>query len=136
MSVVVFAIGLLSAKFHDPVEPRTRRLGVALYLFPFLMMTTFGTIQYLFPKQPPPGYTAAMAETKLAELLKADAAEKAGLAPAAKPASKAKQTEVEKYAERQAENAKDEKEEAEAIAKEIRIETSGTYVEAVKAARQ
>ena len=132
MSVVVLAIGLLSAKFHDPVEPRTRRLGVALYLFPFLMMTTFGTIQYLFPKQPPPGYTAAMAETKLAELLKADAAEKAGLAPIAKPASKAKQSEVEKYAERQAENAKDEKEEAEAIAKEIRIETSGTYIEAVR----
>jgi hypothetical protein len=132
MSVVVFAIGVLSARFHEPVDARTRRLGVALYLFPFLMMTTFGTIQYLFPKPAPQGYTAAMAETKLAELLREDAAKEAGHKPAAKPASKAKQTEVEKYTERQAENAKDEKEEAEAIAKETRIETRGTYIEAVK----
>jgi len=132
MSVVFFAIGLLSAKFHDPVESRTRRLGVALYLFPFLMMTTFGTIQYLNPKLPPPGYTAAMAETRLAELLKEDAAKKAGHKPAVKAESKAKQSEVEKYAEGQARNARGEKREAEAIAKETRIETTGTYFEAVK----
>jgi uncharacterized membrane protein YeiB len=74
-----------------------------------------------------------MADAKLAELLKVDAAKKAGLAPAHKPASKAKQTEVEKYAERRAENAKDEKEEAEAIVKETRLETTrGAYVEAMK----
>jgi len=65
-------------------------------------------------------------------LLKEDAAKKAGHKPAAKPASKAKQTEVEKYAEGQARRARGEKREADAIAKETRIETTGTYAEAVK----
>ena len=73
-----------------------------------------------------------MAEKKLAELLKEDAAKEAGHKPAAKPASKAKQTEVEKYAEGQARRARGEKREAEDIAKETRIETKGAYVEAVK----
>ena len=52
MAVASVLIGVLSARFHDPVEPRAWRLAVAMYLFPFLLMTTFGASQYFSPATP------------------------------------------------------------------------------------
>jgi hypothetical protein len=132
VTVVALAIGLLSARFHDPVESRNRRLGIVLYLFPFLMMTTFGTIQYFFPTKPPVAPTAIVAEAKPAAPAVAAPEAKASIAPAAKSSAKGEKTEAEKYAERQATRAKDRQKHEAQIAEETRIEVTGTYVEAVK----
>ena len=51
MSAVVLLIGVLSAKFHDPVDLRSRRLGVAMYILPLLLMTIFGAIRYFAPER-------------------------------------------------------------------------------------
>jgi len=53
MSGFVLLVGLLSARFHEPVQLRMRRLGVAMYLLPLLMMAAFGAVQYFSPPDPP-----------------------------------------------------------------------------------
>ena len=52
MSIVMLLLGVLAAKFHDPVKLRGIRLGVTLYIFSFSMMTIFGAVQYLTPPEP------------------------------------------------------------------------------------
>ena len=59
VSIGMLVIGVLAAKFHDPVELRELRLGVAIYVFLCLMMTIWGAIQYLTPTVPPTPTAAA-----------------------------------------------------------------------------
>ena len=59
VSIGMLVIGVLAAKFHNPVELRGLRLGVAIYVFVCVMMTMVGTVQYLTPNVPPTASTAA-----------------------------------------------------------------------------
>ena len=135
MTVVALLIGVLSARFHDPVGLRSRRLGVAMYLFPFLMMTTFGIIQSYGP-QPPPApanvvatpATSTGAASGTATVTTASASAKPLLKSTDKPA----QTEAEKLAERRAERAKEQKEHEQQIATERRVLTTGSYLDNVR----
>jgi hypothetical protein len=54
IGVVGTTLGALSWKFKDPVEPRTRRLGVGMYLLPFSIMLLFG-LRRGFPQGIPSG---------------------------------------------------------------------------------
>lgn len=116
-SLVVLLIGILSARFHDPADLRPRRLGVAMYLFPFLMMGIFSTVQYLAPKPTEPAKAAVPVA----------AAGKAAAPTDAKAAAAAKQK-----AERAAEQEKWRKKHDRQVADQKRIYSSGTYAEAVK----
>jgi uncharacterized membrane protein YeiB len=120
MAAVVLAVGGLAARFHDPVEPRTRRLGVAMYLFPFVMMTLFGIARAWGPQPAPaPAPTAAVA---------APAATAAGREPAlAKARSKA-----DEQAEHKLERQREEQARAQEVATERRVMTRGSYLEAVR----
>ena len=123
MSIVVLAIGWLSARFHDPADLRPRRLGVAMYLFPFIMMTTFGIVQYYSPvpaAAPVAHAASAPAAAYTAMVKKAD-----GKPTAAEAAAK-------KTAEARESRAKQKKERQEQIARERRIYSQGTYAEAVR----
>ena len=137
MGSVFLLIAWASNHFHEPLESRTRRLGVAMYLFPFTMMTLFGIAQYLNPPKPPKANPAA---TPAAAVVASTRAASGTAKPYAKPATKAndqsaakpKKSEAEVYAEQQADRAKRQKEYKERIAEETRIESKGTYLEAVK----
>jgi uncharacterized membrane protein YeiB len=68
VSMGLLVIGVLAARFHDPVELRGLRLGVASYVFMCTMMTAVGAAQYFAPIPPPDTSTSSAAEkTKAAE---------------------------------------------------------------------
>jgi uncharacterized membrane protein YeiB len=132
MAVVMLAIGFLSGRFHDPIELRARRLGVALYLFPFLIMTTFGTIQYLWPEKPPAGYSAAAVAAAATPAATAIAKAATAKPAAGKAAAKPEKTELQKYLEKKAKRAENRKKDAAQLVEETRIESRGTYLELVR----
>lgn len=113
LSVALLAIGILSAKFHNPAEPRLRRLGVSLYLIPFLLMTSVGAVMYFAPTliNPAPAQSGTSA---------ADAAKK-GV-----------KTDAEKQAKRDADRAQRIKQQQEKIQTETRVHSKGSYLEAVR----
>jgi uncharacterized membrane protein YeiB len=120
VSVLILTLGGLAAKFHLPIESRTRRLGVVLYLFPFVMMTTFGVAQRLRPEPPAPA-----AQSPAAVQTQQSTAPKPGEKKVAK-------TEAEKAAEREVERAKRIKERQDEIQTETRVLSKGSYREVVK----
>lgn len=104
VSIAILTLGVLAARFHNPVEARPRRLGMTLYLFPFLMMTTFGAVLYFAPSlaHPPAAVASSNPEARKAE------------------------------AQQQAERAKRLEQRREDIQTETRVMSKGTYLEAVK----
>ncbi len=102
-SVILPVMSVLSAKFKNPVGLRTLRLGATIYTVSFLTMTTMGAAQYFLPQEP---------EVPTARVASAPAAEKA--------------------AEKKAEKAKRLATRLEETRKEVRILSSGTYLEAVE----
>lgn len=52
-STSLLVIGVLAARFHNPVELRGLRLGASLYAFVCAMMIIGGTVQYLTPTPQP-----------------------------------------------------------------------------------
>jgi len=148
-STVFIVFGVLSAKYRDPPEKRSLRVGVSLFLFFALTMTSFGVAQYLRPPEP----TLAQLEAKDAEA--AMSAKLVSAAPAAKvvdpaavkaPATDATKTgtdaakpvttepvktEVQKAAEKKADKEKRMKQQREHAAEELRIFTRGSYAEAI-----
>ena len=104
-------MGWLSSRGHENVAKRPLRLGVAVYVVSFAMMSIGGAVQYLGPR-------FASTASATAPVSEADAE---------KAAKQAKRKE-----ERKAERAKHQAEREANTAKEIRIYSSGTYVEAVE----
>lgn len=49
MASAFLLLGALSARFHQPLEDRARRLALVVYLFPFTLMTVGGAVRYLTP---------------------------------------------------------------------------------------
>jgi uncharacterized membrane protein YeiB len=125
-------IGWLSWRYKDPVEPRPRRLGGAMYLIPFSVMLAFGLLQMFGPERPKASeaqVAAAMAEAKALK-----AAEESGK-PAAKPTAGAKAAEkspIEQAALREAQRRLNRAEREAESATERRIMTTGSYGEFVR----
>jgi uncharacterized membrane protein YeiB len=104
----LLAVAALAERFHEPLEPRRRRLGLALYGLPFVMMIVFGAIQRFVP---PP---AAVQPVSTAQ------------------ASPARKTPARRRAEREAEQAKELATQQTFLATETREMRQGTYVEFLK----
>ena len=119
MGVILLALALLSAKYHQPVALRELRLGVAIYTFSFLMMTLGGAAQYWAPPVAPGPATHATSVVSDKAKPSADAS---------KPGEK---TPEQKAAERKAERAKQLAQQEERVRNEVRILSSGSYLEAV-----
>ena len=52
MGPILLLIGYLAAKYREPVEKRTVRLAITLYIFAGATMTIFGLVDYLTPPEP------------------------------------------------------------------------------------
>ena len=52
MGPILLLIGYLAAKYREPVEKRTVRLSITLYIFAGATMTIFGLVDYLTPPEP------------------------------------------------------------------------------------
>lgn len=55
---------ILSARYHAPVELRSLRLGVGIYVLPALMMIAIGAARYLSPPDPDEAVVMAIAAAK------------------------------------------------------------------------
>lgn len=155
---LMLLVGFLAERYKQPLEPRPRRLGVAMYLVPFLMMFGFGMLQTYGPQLPKPSEAqvqAALVEAK-AERAEREAAE---AAEAAKPLTSKDKTRAEADAKGDAKAAADAKAKAEAdkkksptekaamreanrrlgradhderVAEEHKLQTSGSYADFVR----
>jgi uncharacterized protein len=112
----------LSAKYHDPIELRSPRLGASVYVLPTLMMLVIGTVRYLSPPDPSDPVVTAVSEAR-----------EAGAAPSAPSDGKTATGD-----EASAEIAKKRAERAKRLAKQLerkrneeRVLSEGTYAEAV-----
>jgi uncharacterized protein len=105
----ILLLAILMARFHQPVEARPWRMGVALYFFGISIMTSFGAAQYYFPDP----IDAVVASRPLA-------------APVKKPV-----TELEKATERHREREKERAEHKAEMATELKVLTKGSYGDAV-----
>ncbi len=63
-AATLLAVGILSARFHEPAAARHRRLGLTLYLLPCFLMIAFGALAYLGLQEPAPGGRATQAEVQ------------------------------------------------------------------------
>lgn len=147
MGVMLLILARLSAKYHQPAELRELRLGVTIYVVSFLMMTLGGAAQYLMPRErdsAAPNTAAAPASSASASRSSASATASAqsGSSPAAvasapSPAASAtspkpgEKTAAQKAAEGKAERAKRLAQREERAREEVRILSSGRYLEAV-----
>ena len=136
--------GWLSWKYHSPAERRTLRMAVSLYVFAGVAMTSMSVVKQFAPD---PEDALASAAAKPAEAASnaraggtaAPAASSALAAATARPASaapgtatkKAKKTRAERAADIKAEREKDLKELATRKADEIKVFTTGSYLETV-----
>ena len=123
---VFLLLSFLSRKFRDPVEARPRRAGATIYIFFAGMMTIGGLVDYLTPPEPATPLVATSAAVV------APVAAPAAKADPKKPVIKPVLTEAQKKAERAAERAKNLKEQAEEIALETKVMSTGSYVDLVK----
>ena len=158
---MLLVVGWLSWKYHEPVEKRSLRMAVSIYVFMALAMTFAGVIQHLTPPEPEPAETKVAAATKVAPD-PATAATKTGVISAEKSAAKPQatqgatakiaakpdvgnaaktemkaddkkpeKTKAQKAAERKAERAKRLAQRAADTETEIRVFTKGSYWDAI-----
>ena len=158
---MLLVVGGLAWKYHEPVEKRSLRMAVSIYVFMALAMTFAGVIQHLTPPEPDAPETKVTAATKVAPApvtaatkpdvisagksdLKAHAtpgapakiASKTDVGTAARTevkvdAKKPEKTKAEKAAERKAERAKRLAQRAADTEAEVRVLTKGAYWEAI-----
>lgn len=105
IGLAITVVGILTCKFHDSKAERPWRLGAGMYVLAFTIMTGVGAMRYMVPEKPVAQVSASATPTA-----------------AETKAAKAK-------AERKAEVAKRLKERDEAIKKETKVSTTGTYSE-------
>jgi uncharacterized protein len=114
---LLFVTGWLSWKYHEPAEKRSLRMAVSIYVFGGIAMTAMGLVQHFTPDP-----LAAVASV-----------EKRPVAAASSKATKekSKKTKEERLAEMKAEREKRLKEQATNKAEEVKIFTTGRYLDAV-----
>jgi len=120
---LLLVTGWLSWRYHEPVEKRSVRMAVALYLFGGITMTAISVLQYVGPDP------EALAPKTAASAPVAGVATKAGAT--ADAASKTTDARVRRATELRDKREKRLAEQAVEQAEEIRVFTSGTYPEAV-----
>ena len=120
--VILLVMSVLSAKFKDPLNKREVRLGATIYTTSFVIMTFFGAVQYLTPPEPELSTPSASVAASTRDSKTASSA--TDKKPEATPAEKA--------AEKKAEKAKRLANRLEELQKEVRILSSGSYLEAVE----
>lgn len=128
---LLFVTGWLSWKYHDPAEKRSLRMAVSIYVFAGVAMTAMGLVQHFTPDP-----AAASADKKPAATAAAPAKAVAGTAALPASSSKAtaekpKKTREERAAEMKAEREKRLTEQAAKKAEEVKILTTGRYLDAV-----
>ena len=129
VSISMVIIGWLAAQFHNPVALRELRLGATLYTFSFVMMTIFGALQYLKPREPA---APAVVVTNAATLPQLAASAPDAKGTESKPDKKTELTEAEKAARKKTERAKRLTERQEENRHEVKVLSSGTYLQAVE----
>jgi uncharacterized membrane protein YeiB len=130
---LLFITGWLSWKYHEPVEKRSLRMAVAIYVFGAVAMTAGGLLQYFTPDPAAIVATTATADKKPAATAPAaSAAAVAQTSSSAKTADPPKKTKEERAAEMRAEREKGLKEQAERKAEEIKVLTTGRYLDIVE----
>jgi uncharacterized membrane protein YeiB len=129
VGVSLVIIGMLAAKFHNPVALRELRMGVTIYTFSFVMMTVFGALQYFKPREPvaPPAVIITAAAVPENAASKPEAKDAAG-----KPDKKPELTDAEKAEKKKVERAKRLAERQEETRHEVQVLSSGTYLQAVE----
>ena len=127
---LLFITGWLAWKYFEPAEQRSLRMAVSIYVFAGLGMTAMGVVQYFTPD---PAAALASADKKPAATAPAA---KASAGTAALPASsvkaaaeKPKKTREVRAAEAKAEREKRLREQATRKADEIRIFSTGSYLQ-------
>ena len=127
---LLFITGWLSWKYFDPADKRSLRMAVSIYVFAGVAMTAMSVIQYITPD---PAAAVASADQKTAATVpaaKAEAASAALPASAAKAAAeKPKKSREERAAEAKAEREKRLNEQATRKAEEIKVFSTGTYLD-------
>jgi len=131
---LLFVTGWLSWKYHEPVEKRSLRMAVSIYVFAAVGMTTMSLVQQLTPD---PLMSVTSIDKQSAAAAPAAARANVGTPPP-RPASSAKaaaenpkKTKDERVAEMKAEREKRLKEQAERKAEELKIFTTGSYLDTV-----
>ena len=131
---LLLVTGWLSWKYYEPAEKRSVRMAVSIYVFAGVAMTAMSLIQHFSPD--PEAGAASPAKPAAVEV--AAAAEKAassvvapGASAAAKAAAKPEKTREERAAEMKAEREKRVKEHNARKAEEVKIFTTGSYLDAV-----
>ena len=143
--LVLLALGLLSARYRDPLESRARRLGVTMYLLPFLGMLLVASAMVYAPQRPTDAAMIAAAPVDMAAIAIAKAesanatAEAEKTKPGASPAARAsagpaevKLTPVEEAAQRRADRAKRNLEFRKRVDDERNLQTTGSYTDNVR----
>ncbi|HEV7912544.1 MAG TPA: DUF418 domain-containing protein [Albitalea sp.] len=111
---LLLVTGWLAWKYHEPADKRSLRTAVGVYVLAGVAMTAIGLLQYVTPDP-------------VAAIVSADRN-----AAAAGPAAKPKKTGEERVAEMKAEREKRLAEQATRKAEEIKVLTSGRYLDTVE----
>lgn len=142
-TIVVLIVAALSARFKNPAELRSLRLGCGIYVVLSVMMIAIGAIQYLTPPEsdfpagkiaqadiegPEVSDTGDVEESETPEPADSPDAEEEG----AKAERSAVEIAAEKKAEKKAERARRLEERAEKVHEEEQILSQGRYLDAVE----
>jgi uncharacterized membrane protein YeiB len=127
---LLFVTGWLSWKYHEPVEKRSLRMAVSIYVFAGVAMTSMSLLQYFLPD--PLAAAAPVAKNPPAAAVKADGSAVARDATLAKPtAEKPKKGREERVAKMKAERKERLEEQAARKVEEIKTFTTGSYLDTV-----
>ncbi len=119
---LLVVVGWLSWKYHQPVEKRSVRMAMSIYVFAGAAITTMGLVQHFTPDP-----VAA-----LASAAKVDTGAAPRAASSVKPAAeKAKKTRAERAADMKAEREKKLAEQATRKVDEVKTFTTGSYLDTV-----
>ena len=111
---LLLVVGWLSWKYHEPAEKRSLRMAVSIYVIACVAMTSAGLVRHFAPDP-------------VATLAQATPSAK----PTAQKAEKAKKTKAERAADMKAEREKQLQEQAARKAEEIKVFTTGSYLDTV-----
>jgi len=131
LSTAILLLGGLWASFRDPEDQRLRRLGMTVYLFPCLIMTTFGAIQRFVPTPREVVEARATAQAQVQaqpQLLTQPAPKPEGVKEAKKPTK----TEAERRVEGEIERLRGREEHKREVQQETLLHAKGRYRDVVK----
>ena len=135
---LLFVVGWLSWKYHEPAAKRSLRMAVSIYVFAGVAMTAMGLVQRFAPDPmlvlaaAGSAPVAAASAPIAAPAVKPDGASAARAASSAKPAAeKPKKSKAERAADMKAEREKRLKEQAQRKVEEVKTFTAGSWLDTV-----